>query len=172
MIDPDAFAALLCDWCLEVRERESVLVSTTPLRRTARPGLPPGVITRGAWPPGLRIAIPGLAEDFYRLAGDELLDNFSPQDLADAEQADAFLAIHAPENTRALSGVDPAVITRAARALDADPGGADGQALVRHDLADAGAGAARGDERRRLRRVRQPRPVPRPARTRRRRGAS
>ena len=29
MTDPDAFAALLCDWCLEVRQGEQVLVAAT-----------------------------------------------------------------------------------------------------------------------------------------------
>src|SRR2546421_6354877 len=30
-IDPDAFAALICDWCLDIRERDYVLVYTTTL---------------------------------------------------------------------------------------------------------------------------------------------
>jgi aminopeptidase len=118
VIDPGAFATLLCDWCLEVRERQSVLVSTTPLAAPLVRAFHAAAISRGAWPPAARIAIPGVAEDFYRLAGDELLDNYSPPDMADAQQADAFLAIQAPENTRALSGVEPAVIARALRALD------------------------------------------------------
>jgi len=118
VIDPDAFATLLCDWCLEARERQSVLVSTTPLAAPLVRAFYRAWITRRGWPPALRIAIPGVAEDFYRLAGDELLDNYSPQEMADAQQADAFLAIQAPENTRALSGVDPALITRASRALE------------------------------------------------------
>ena len=74
------------------------------------------LITRGAWTPGLRIGLPGLAEDFYRLAGDELLDNFAPHRAGGDRAADAFLRIDAPENTRALADVDPAVIARAARA--------------------------------------------------------
>jgi aminopeptidase len=116
MIDADAFAALLCDWCLDVHERDYVLVSTTtlaaPLIRTFHREL----IMRGAWAPGLRIGMPGLAEDFYRLAGDDLFDNFAPLDLAEVDHADAFLRIDAPENTRALAGVDPALIARASRA--------------------------------------------------------
>ncbi|HTX13487.1 MAG TPA: aminopeptidase [Solirubrobacteraceae bacterium] len=117
-IDPDAFATLLCDWCLELLERDTVLVSTTPLAQPLVRAFHRAAIERGAWPPGLRIAISGIAEDFYRHAPDELLDNYSPQDMADAEQTDAFLSIQAPANTRALAGIDPAVITRAARALE------------------------------------------------------
>jgi aminopeptidase len=116
VIDPDAFAALLCDWCLDVHERDYVLVLTTPLAAPLIRALHRELITRDAWAPGLRIAMPGLAEDFYRLAPDDLLDNFAPQDLAEMERIDAYLRIDAPENTRALSEIDPATIARAARA--------------------------------------------------------
>jgi aminopeptidase len=116
VIDPDAFAALLCDWCLEVGERTSVLVSTTPLAAPLIRSFHAALITRGAWPPALRIAMPGVAEDFYRLASEELLDNYSPLDMADAQNADAFLGIQAPENTRALAGVAPDLVARAGRA--------------------------------------------------------
>ena len=114
--DPDAFVALLCDWCLGVAERDYVLVTTTPLAAPLVRSLGRALLSRGAWPPGVRIALPGLAEDFYRLAPDTLLDDFPPQDLAEIERIDAYLHIDAPENTRALAGVDPATIARAARA--------------------------------------------------------
>jgi len=116
VIDPDAFANLLCDWCLDVRERDYVLVFTTTLATPLVRALHRALITRGAWAPGLRIAFPGLAEDFYKLAPDDLLDNFAPQDLAEMERIDAYLNIQAPENTRALAEVDPATIARTARA--------------------------------------------------------
>ena len=116
MIDPDAFAALLCDWCLDVRRRDYVLVFTTPLAAPLIRAFHRALITRGAWAPGLRIAIPGVAEDFYRLAPDELLDEVAPQDLAEMERTDAYLSIQAPENTRALAAIDPVTIGRAARA--------------------------------------------------------
>ena len=116
MIDADAFATLLCDWCLDVRERDYVLVFTTTLAAPLVRALHRALIMRGAWPPGLRIAFPGLAEDFYALASDDLLDNFAPQDLAEMERIDAYLRIDAPENTRALAEIDPATLARAARA--------------------------------------------------------
>ena len=119
MIDPDAFAALLCDWCLDVRRRDYVLVFTTPLAAPLIRAFHRAAITRGAWAPGLRVAIPGVAEDFYRLAPDELLDEVAPQDLAEMERTDAYLSIQAPENTRALAAIDPVTIARAARAREA-----------------------------------------------------
>jgi aminopeptidase len=44
------------------------------------------------------------------------LDGYAPLDLAEAEGTDASVTVHAPENTRALSGIDPARLSRAARA--------------------------------------------------------
>src|SRR5581483_8720056 len=105
-----------CEWCLDVHERDYVLVTTTPLAAPLVRALHRALITRGAWPPGLRIALPGLAEDFYELAGEHLLENFPPQDLAEIERIDSYLNIQAPENTRSLVGVDPDRIARASRA--------------------------------------------------------
>ena len=116
MIDPDAFARLLCDWCLDIGERDYVLVFSSPLAAPLIRAFHAALITRGAWSPGLRIALPGLAEDFYELAGDDLLDYIPPQDLAEMERTDAYLNIQAPENTRALVGVDPERIARTSRA--------------------------------------------------------
>jgi aminopeptidase len=114
--EPDAFARLICDWCLDIAERDYVLVVTTTLAAPLIRALHRELIGRGAWSPGLRIGLPGLAEDFYRLAPDALLDGFPPLELAEMENIDAYLRIDAPENTRALAGIDPATIARAARA--------------------------------------------------------
>jgi aminopeptidase len=116
VIDPGAFARLLCEWCLDIRERDYVLVSTTTLAAPLIRAFHRELLTRGAWTPGLRIGLPGLTEDFYKLAPDHILDDLPPHDLAEMERADAYLAIQAPENTRALADVDPATIARAARA--------------------------------------------------------
>jgi aminopeptidase len=116
MIDADAFAALLCDWCLDAHERDYVLLAATPLAAPLIRAVHGALIARGAWPPGLRIGLPGIAEDFYNLAPDDLLDSFPPQDLAEMERIDSYLRIDAPENTRALAEVDPAKIARSARA--------------------------------------------------------
>ncbi len=119
MIDADAFARLLCEWCLDIRERDYVLVSTTPLAAPLVRAVHRALIERHAWPPGVRIALPGIAEDFYELAPDELLDHFAPQDLTEMNGTDAYLSVQAPDNTRALADVDPARIARASRARQA-----------------------------------------------------
>ncbi len=115
MIDPDAFARLLCDWCIEAAEADQVLVRTTvqatPLARAIHDAL----LARDAWPL-IRLTPGELAEHFYRHARELHLDSFAPLELAEAQAADALIGIEAPANTRALAGIDPALIARAARA--------------------------------------------------------
>jgi aminopeptidase len=115
VIDADAFAALLCDWCLEPAGGEQILVSTTTLAHELAAALHRAILRRGAWPL-LRIAPAGIERDFYELASDAQLDGFAPLELTETQAVDAALRIGAPANVRQLAGVDPALITRAARA--------------------------------------------------------
>jgi aminopeptidase len=73
------------------------------------------ILDRDAWPL-LRIELPGATAAFHRHARDRHLDEVAPLALAEALGADATLAIQAPENTRALAGVDPERLSRAGRA--------------------------------------------------------
>ena len=113
--DPASFASLLCDWCLEVQPAQQVLIGTTTLAEPLVLALHRAMLERRAWPL-LRISPSALAEDFYRAAAPAQLDSFAPLELQEIEAADAFLRIDAPANTRALAGIDPAIIQRAARA--------------------------------------------------------
>ena len=72
------------------------------------------MLARGAWPRA-HLA-PRSGRGLLPLAPDEQLDSFAPLELAETERIDAYLRIDAPANTRALAGVDPALIARAARA--------------------------------------------------------
>ncbi len=113
--DPGAFAALLCDWCLEARAGQQVLLSTTTLAQAPALALHRALLERGAWPL-LRLSPASLQEEFYRHAGPAQLDGYAPLELAEVEAVDAVLRIDAPANTRALAGIDPALIARASRA--------------------------------------------------------
>jgi aminopeptidase len=115
LIDPVAFAALLCDWCLEVEAGQQILISAgTPAEPLVR-AVHNAVLDRGAWPL-LRLAPAAAAADFHRHADDVHLDSFAPLELAEVQAVDSVLGIQAPSNTRALAGVDPARLTRAATA--------------------------------------------------------
>jgi aminopeptidase len=113
--DPDAFAALLCDWCLEVQPSQQVLIGASTLAEPLVLALHRAVLAREAWPL-LRQAPPELAADFYRLASASQRDGFAPLELTEVEAVDALLTIEAPANTRALAGVDPVLISRVTRA--------------------------------------------------------
>ncbi|HUE27860.1 MAG TPA: aminopeptidase [Solirubrobacteraceae bacterium] len=115
MIDPDAFARLLCDWCLEVRQGNQVMIASTTLAEPLAVALHSAVLARGGWPL-VRLTPDALEERFYAEASDAQLESFAPLEMTEVESIDAWLRIRAPSNTRALAAVDPARITRAARA--------------------------------------------------------
>jgi aminopeptidase len=115
LIDPEAYARLLCDWCLDVGPGQQVIVVSTTLASEPVAALHREILRREAFPL-LRISPPGLSEEFYRHARATQLDRFAPLELIEVEQADAWLRIDAPANTRALAGIDPALIARAGRA--------------------------------------------------------
>ncbi len=161
--DTDAFAELLAGYCLEIAPGQQVLVRSTTLAAPLLRALQRAILAREAWPL-LRPALPGLDEEFYALARDAQLDGYAPLARAEAEQADVFLSIQAPENTRALAGVDPARLARAARARAAARRAAAAEALVRDAVADAGRRPAGRHGLRRLRRLRARRALPRPRR--------
>jgi aminopeptidase len=113
--DPGAFAALLCDYCLDVDEREQVLVRSTTLAAPLLLALQGEILRRGAWPL-LRVEVPGEASSFYANAREELLDEHAPLALIEAKKADKVLSIQATADPRELAETDPARIARAARA--------------------------------------------------------
>jgi aminopeptidase len=113
--DPAAFAALLCDYCLEVAPGQQVVVRSSALASPLLLALQRAILEREAWP-FLRVALPEQEAGFWAAARDVHLDSFPQLDLAEASGADAAITIQAPENTRALAGVDPALLARAARA--------------------------------------------------------
>jgi aminopeptidase len=113
--DPDAFARVLCDWCIEPAAGDQVLVSSTTLAEPLVLALHRALLEREAWPL-LRLSPPGIATDFYRTAGERQLDAYAPVELAEVRSASAVIRIDAPANTRALAGIDPVLIARAARA--------------------------------------------------------
>jgi aminopeptidase len=113
-VNPAAHAALLCDYCLEVRAGQQVVVRSTTLASPLLLALERSLLEREAWPL-LRVALPGQEELFWSAARDVHLDGFAPFELTEAEQTDASVAIHAPHDTRALAAVDPTRLARGAR---------------------------------------------------------
>jgi aminopeptidase len=112
--DTERFAALLTDYCLDVQPGWQVLVRSTTLAAPLLRALHAAILERDAWPL-LRTELPGVEQDFYAFARERHLDGYGSIAEAEAAQADAFLTIQAPFNTRALADTDPGRIARAAR---------------------------------------------------------
>lgn len=112
-VDPQAFSALLCDWCLEVHPGARVLVETSTLGEPLARALHAAILERDAWP-YVRLTPPGLALDFYRHAGQRHRTESPPVELAVLDAVDARVRIDAPANSRVLAGVDPALIAEVA----------------------------------------------------------
>ncbi len=116
--DPDRFAALICDWCLELAPGARVLVDTTTLAADYARALHAAILDRDGWP-FVWLSPPGLGADFLRHAGERHLSEPPPPELALAAGLDAFVRIGAPGDTLELAGIDPALIAR--RAIAREP---------------------------------------------------
>jgi aminopeptidase len=114
-LDAAAFADLLAGYCLEVQAGQEVLVRSTTLAELLLLECQRAILARDAWPL-LRVELPGATAAFHREARDRHLDTFPEVAWAETKKAHAQLAIQAPENTRALTGIDPERLARAARA--------------------------------------------------------
>ena len=114
MIDAAAFARLLAGYCLEVAPGQQVVLRSTTLAAPLLLELQREVLERDAWPL-LRVELPGQTRGYYTHARDAHLDGYAPLALEEARRADSSLGIQAPENTRALVGIDPERIARAGR---------------------------------------------------------
>ena len=114
-VDAAAFADLLAGYCLDVQPGQEVLVRSTTLAEPLLLELQRAILARDAWPL-LRVELPGSTAAFHRNALDRHLDGFAEVAYAEAKKAHAHLGIQAPENTRALAGIDPERLARAGRA--------------------------------------------------------
>ncbi len=111
--DPDAFAALVCDWCLEVAPDARVMVSSTTLAEPVAIALHRAILERDAWP-FVWLTPPSLAGDFYRHGSERHRSQPPPVELGLLGATDSLVRIDAPANTNELAGIDPALIARVA----------------------------------------------------------
>jgi aminopeptidase len=113
--DPDAFAALLCDWCQQIDPGDRVGIYSTTLVGDLALALHRAILDRDAWP-YVRLDPPGLAAEFFRHARNRHRTQPPPVDLALTEALDGFVRIDAPANTSELSDIDPGLIADVAAA--------------------------------------------------------
>jgi aminopeptidase len=113
--DPDAFAALLCDWSMDVGPGDRVGILSTTLAADLATALHRAVLQRDAWP-YVTLEPPGLAADLYRHAHARHRTQPPPTHMAVAGALDAFVRVEAPANTTELADVDPAAVAQVATA--------------------------------------------------------
>jgi aminopeptidase len=111
-LDPARFADLLCGYCLEVEAGNQVLVRSTSLAAPLLLEVQRAILERGAWP-FLRVEVPGQTRGFYEHAQDWQLEDYPDFALSEAKAMHRSLAIQAPDDVRALVGIDPARLARA-----------------------------------------------------------
>ena len=114
-LDAARFADLLTGYCLDVQSGQEVVVRSSTLAAPLLLECQRAILEHDAWPL-LRVELPGATAAFYRHARELHLDGFSEVSFAEAKRSHAHLAIQAPENTRALTGIDPERLARSARA--------------------------------------------------------
>ena len=111
MVDAGRFADLLTGYCLDVQPRQQVLVRSTTLAAPLLLELQRAILERDAWPL-LRVEVPGQTRAFYEHARDLHLDDVASLTLTEARKADCLLGIQAPDDVRALAGLDPERLSR------------------------------------------------------------
>jgi aminopeptidase len=114
-VQPRAFAALLCDWCVRVEPGDRVGVFSSTLAADLATALHAAILDRDAWP-FVRLEPPSIGAQFYRHAGDRHRAEPPPGDMALIAALDAFIRIDAPANTTELADIDPAVVAQVAHA--------------------------------------------------------
>lgn len=108
-------ARILIHYSLELKPGQQLVLTTSPSAEE---------LTLAAYAEAMRAgahvlvqnAVPGADEAFYKFASDAQLDFVSPVRKLITETFDASLHIEALQNTRALSGIDPARLARSRRA--------------------------------------------------------
>jgi aminopeptidase len=102
----EAYAKLLVERCVDVQPGWQVLVFSSPLGRPLVEEVVRCVARRGAYALP-RVSLSGLDSIWLREAPEELLKEFAPIEAHSVENADCYVAIGAPENTRDGSDVPP-----------------------------------------------------------------
>ncbi len=119
MSDPriDKLAHLLVDYCVEVKPKEVVVVSSTPEAADLVRAVYREIILHGGHPL-LRLGLDGLDEIFFRYASEEQLDFVPEIRKFEIEHMDAQIGIGGPANLRELAGIDPKRIGRRRKVLE------------------------------------------------------
>ena len=102
----EKLARVLVDYSIEAGEGDQVLLSGGAAAEPLIKAIYARLLQAGATPVPL-VGLPGMQELFFVHAQDHHYEKTPPVTRAIYEEADAFISIMAPTNTRALANVDP-----------------------------------------------------------------
>lgn len=108
-------AKVITEYSVEVKAGDFVVIAGSVAARPLIEALYEQVLRRGG-NPVVDVALPGLSEMHMELGNEQQLGFLNPIQKLVVEEADVFLSISAPINTKALATVDPAKIARAQQA--------------------------------------------------------
>jgi aminopeptidase len=122
MTDPRiaALAEILISYSLDLQPRQTLAIQGSTLAAPLMLALYRRALEAGAYP-YILATVPGADEIFLRYGNDDQLQQISPFSQHVLEQFDSRIQIIAPENTRALTGIDPArvgLVNQANRSLN------------------------------------------------------
>jgi len=111
----EKLADLLVNYSVGVRKGDKVVIEGSPLAEPLIKAVYARVLQAGG-SPLLRMQPEGLDELFYKYASDEQIQHVPPPDRLVVETYDVRIFIRGIENTKALTGVDPAKTVLRSRA--------------------------------------------------------
>jgi aminopeptidase len=110
MRDPrdEQYARILVETCIDVKPGSQVVVAASPLGRPLLAEVVRAIARRGAYAlPRILFPLGMVPSEWINEVSEDLLRKVSPLDEHVAMNADGFIAIVAPENTREAVDVDP-----------------------------------------------------------------
>jgi len=110
------WADLLCDYCLEIRPGEVILIAGDLDGQALLEACFRAVVDRGAYPL-TRVALPGLHEYFVEHASEDMRVHMPSLLLREAREVDGRIRIAADRDVTSMSRVDPKRQAEAAAAL-------------------------------------------------------
>jgi len=108
-------ARTMAGYCLDAQPREAFAINATTSAAPLVEALHEELLKAGAWPL-VRMMPDGASENTFRSGQDHHFDESSPVDKAIVDKLAGTASIYSSRNTRSLSGVDPDLQARMAKA--------------------------------------------------------
>jgi len=108
-------AKILVKYSIKAQEKEEIVIRGSYEAKDLIHSVYEELIKAGSYPK-IKLQMPGAAYSFYKYAKDHQLDFVSDIDYLEAEKIAALIGIKSDLNTKELSNIDPALMTRTQKA--------------------------------------------------------